>query len=287
MTPVIRIINKNNLNISPLNLNENMIYFNNDFHGQEPTIPIQGCLNVNISNVSASFNVKSHLNLRHLALHGHNVEYRREKAKLIMKLRKPSTTANIWSSGKIVCIGSASENDSKIASKRIARIIQRLGYAEAKFSGYKIVNVLGSCSLPFYIRIIQFSEKYKSDSQYEPELHPGVTYKIKEIKATLKIYSTGSITVNAPSEEKVKLAIEHIYPLVLPFGRNKILDDKCLVGVTGGINYREQNTRILQSTSHLPVLYHSPVGELIKNWQLNTFVPTVDKNHDILLNYTA
>lgn len=78
MTPVIKIINKNNLN-------ENMIYFNNDFHGQEenPTIPIQGYLNVNISNVSASFNVKSHLNLRHLALHGHNVEYRREKAVIL------------------------------------------------------------------------------------------------------------------------------------------------------------------------------------------------------------
>ena len=30
---------------------------------------------------------------------------------------------------------------------------------------------------------------------YEPELHPGVTYKIKEPKATLKIFSTGSITV--------------------------------------------------------------------------------------------
>jgi len=85
MTPVIKIINKNSLiNISPLNLNENMIYFNNDFHGQEENSSIsnsiQGCLNVNISNVSASFNVKSHLNLRHLALHGHNVEYRREKA---------------------------------------------------------------------------------------------------------------------------------------------------------------------------------------------------------------
>lgn len=30
---------------------------------------------------------------------------------------------------------------------------------------------------------------------YEPELHPGVTYKIKDPKATLKIFSTGSITV--------------------------------------------------------------------------------------------
>lgn len=30
---------------------------------------------------------------------------------------------------------------------------------------------------------------------YEPELHPGVTYKLKEPKATLKIFSTGSVTV--------------------------------------------------------------------------------------------
>ena len=30
---------------------------------------------------------------------------------------------------------------------------------------------------------------------YEPELHPGVTFRIKEIKATLKVFSTGSITV--------------------------------------------------------------------------------------------
>lgn len=32
-------------------------------------------------------------------------------------------------------------------------------------------------------------------SRYEPELHPGVTFKIKKPKATLKIFSTGSITV--------------------------------------------------------------------------------------------
>ena len=30
---------------------------------------------------------------------------------------------------------------------------------------------------------------------YEPELHPGVTFRIKELKATLKVFSTGSITV--------------------------------------------------------------------------------------------
>ncbi|XP_063612901.1 TATA box-binding protein-like 1, partial [Penaeus indicus] len=54
---------------------------------------------------------------------------------------------------------------------------------------------------------------------YEPELHPGVTYKIDYPKATLKIFSTGSITVTAPSVSNVQNAIEHIYPLVQEFSK--------------------------------------------------------------------
>lgn len=49
--------------------------------------------------------------------------------------------------------------------------------------------------MPWAIKITAFSEKYKKEASYEPELHPGVTYRIKEPKATLKIFSTGSITV--------------------------------------------------------------------------------------------
>lgn len=76
--------------------------------------------------------------------------------------------------------------------------------------------------------------------RYEPELHPGVTFKMKDPKATLKIFSTGSVTVTgknsfihsndfsefvflliiffpAPNVESVRIAIERIYPLVHEF----------------------------------------------------------------------
>lgn len=61
------------------------------------------------------------------------------------------------------------------------------------------MNVLGTCSMPWGIMIVNFSEKYKKDASYEPELHPGVTYKLYNPKATLKIFSTGSITVTGES----------------------------------------------------------------------------------------
>lgn len=60
---------------------------------EEPEIDIV------ISNVVCAFNVRSSLQLKEIALHGINVEYKRENGMVTMKLRKPYTTASIWSSG--------------------------------------------------------------------------------------------------------------------------------------------------------------------------------------------
>lgn len=170
-------------------------------------------VDITINNVVCSFNVRCHLNLREIALNGINVEYRKENGMVTMKLRHPYTTANIWNSGKITCTGANSEDQARIAARRFARQLQKLGF-NTRFTNYRVVNVLGTVTLPFAIRITQFSRDHPNQASYEPELHPGVTYRCKDPKATLKIFSTGSITITAPSVTNVRLAVEHIYPLV-------------------------------------------------------------------------
>uniref|UniRef100_A0A1B0GMJ9 TATA box-binding protein-like 1 n=1 Tax=Phlebotomus papatasi TaxID=29031 RepID=A0A1B0GMJ9_PHLPP len=155
-----------------------------------------------INNVVCSFSVRCHLNLREIALNGFNVEFRRENGMVTMKLRRPYTTASIWSSGKITCTGFS-----------------------VRFNNFRVVNVLGTCSMPWGIKIVNFSEKYRKEASYEPELHPGVTYKLKTPKATLKIFSTGSITVTAGSVAHVQAAIEHIFPLVYEFRKARTQAD--------------------------------------------------------------
>ncbi|XP_062593734.1 TATA box-binding protein-like 1 [Saccostrea cucullata] len=184
----------------------------NGFPAEEepPTIDII------INNVVCSFNTRCHLNLRNIAMEGSHVEFKREQSMCNMKIRRPYTTATIWSSGKIVCTGATSEEESRIAARKFARKLQRLGY-KVKFTNFRVVNVLGTCGMPFRIKIAAFSQKYPKEASYEPELHPGVTYKLKSPKATLKIFSTGSITVTAPSVANVQAAIEHIFPLVSEF----------------------------------------------------------------------
>lgn len=177
-------------------------------------------IDIIINNVVCSFSTRCHLNLKKIAMEGLHVEYRRENGMLNMKLRKPYTTASIWSSGKIMCTGATSEDEAKLAARRFARRLQKLGF-NVKFINFRVVNVLGTCSLPFGIKINNFSKQYPQNASYEPELHPGVTYKIKPLKATLKIFSTGSITVTAPCVANVQEAIEQIYSLLTDYKMEK------------------------------------------------------------------
>lgn len=182
-------------------------------------------IDIVINNVVCSFSVRCHLNLRDIALKGFNVEFRRENGMVTMKLRRPYTTASIWSSGKITCTGATSEDQAKVAARRYSRCLQKLGF-NVRFRNFRIVNVLGTCSMPWGIMIVNFSERYKKDASYEPELHPGVTYKLYNPKATLKIFSTGSITVTAASVAYVQAAIEHIFPLVYEFRKKRTPQEK-------------------------------------------------------------
>lgn len=45
------------------------------------------------------------------------------------------------------------------------------------------------------IKIPNFNMDLIFHFSYEPELHPGVTYKLYNPKATLKIFSTGGVTI--------------------------------------------------------------------------------------------
>ncbi|XP_039231396.1 uncharacterized protein LOC6525314 isoform X2 [Drosophila yakuba] len=183
-------------------------------------------LDIVINNVVCSFSVGCHLKLRDIALQGSNVEFRRENGMVTMKLRHPYTTASIWSSGRITCTGATSEAMAKVAARRYARCLGKLGFP-TRFLNFRIVNVLGTCSMPWAIKIVNFSERHRENASYEPELHPGVTYKMRDPdpKATLKIFSTGSVTVTAASVSHVESAIQHIYPLVFDFRKQRSAEE--------------------------------------------------------------
>lgn len=65
-----------------------------------------------------------------------------------MRIREPKTTALVFASGKVVVTGAKSEDDARLAARKFARIIMKLGF-ETKFTDFKIQNIVGSVRPPF------------------------------------------------------------------------------------------------------------------------------------------
>ena len=150
-----------------------------------------------LQNIVSTVNMGVKLDLKKIALHARNAEFNPKRfAAVIMRIREPRTTALIFSSGKMVCTGAKSEEDSRLAARKYARIVQKLGFP-TKFKDFKIQNMVirekcshsvtnicisqvGSCDVKFPIRLEGLVLTHSQFSSYEPELFPGLIYRSVE-----------------------------------------------------------------------------------------------------------
>ena len=91
-------------------------------------------MDVILNNVVATFSLGNAvtLDLIGLVLRGINIEMRGGKGYAQMKLKNPSATANIFASGKVTVVGAKSEAQAKEASRKFARIIQKIAVKHNK-----------------------------------------------------------------------------------------------------------------------------------------------------------
>ncbi|KIO19196.1 hypothetical protein M407DRAFT_150027 [Tulasnella calospora MUT 4182] len=171
-----------------------------------------------LQNIVATVNLDCRLDLKTIALHARNAEYNPKRfAAVIMRIRDPKTTALIFASGKMVVTGAKSEDDSRLASRKYARIVQKLGF-DAKFSEFKIQNIVGSCDVKFPIRLEGLAYSHGQFSSYEPELFPGLIYRMLKPKVVLLIFVSGKIVLTgAKVREEIYTAFNTIYTVLLEF----------------------------------------------------------------------
>ncbi|KAJ7758426.1 TBP-domain-containing protein [Mycena olivaceomarginata] len=171
-----------------------------------------------LQNIVATINLDVRLDLKTIALHARNAEYNPKRfAAVIMRIRDPKTTALIFASGKMVVTGAKSEDDSRLASRKFARIVQKLGF-DAKFSEFKIQNIVGSCDVRFPIRLEGLAYSHGQFSSYEPELFPGLIYRMMNPKIVLLIFVSGKIVLTgAKTREDIYTAFNTIYTVLCEF----------------------------------------------------------------------
>ncbi|XP_059161029.1 uncharacterized protein LOC131944443 [Physella acuta] len=171
-----------------------------------------------LQNIVCTVNLACKLDLKTIALRARNAEYNPKRfAAVIMRIRDPRTTALIFSSGKMVCTGAKSEDQAKLAARKYARIVQKLGFP-AKFQDFKIQNMVGSCDVKFPIRLEGLVLTHAQFSSYEPELFPGLIYRMVKPRIVLLIFVSGKVVLTgAKVRSEIYDAFENIYPILKGF----------------------------------------------------------------------
>jgi transcription initiation factor TFIID TATA-box-binding protein len=169
-------------------------------------------------NVVATVNLECQLDLKHIALHARNAEYNPKRfAAVIMRIREPKSTALIFASGKMVCTGAKSEQEARLAARKYARILQKLQFA-VQFKEFKVQNMVGSCDVRFPIRLEGLASSHAVFCSYEPELFPGLIYRMQAPKIVLLIFVSGKVVLTgAKKREDIYTAFENIYPVLQQF----------------------------------------------------------------------
>ena len=219
-------------NISTTNKNVSFKNWSNELHIDQEIQPI-------LQNIVSTANLGCDLKLRQIALQARNAEYNPKRfAAVIMRIKEPRTTALIFSSGKMVCTGAKSEEDSKKASRKYAKIIKSLGFP-VEFKEFKVQNIVGSCDVKFQISLSKLHMKLgkltinsnsmnnknrKYICHYEPEIFPGLIYHMLDPEIVLLIFVSGKIVLTGAKEKRqIYEAFEKIYPMLYKFKHENII----------------------------------------------------------------
>ncbi len=121
---------------------------------------------------------------------------------LVYRMKKPRASFLIFSSGKGICTGTASEKVAKEAIGNMLKLLKDMGIG-VKIPKIEITNIVASAKLDARLDIDKMAFELEN-SEYEPETFPGLVYKMKG-SVTFLIFGTGKIVcVGAKSTKDIK-----------------------------------------------------------------------------------
>ncbi len=165
-----------------------------------------------IENVVASAVLNQTLDLFSIVKAFPHVEYRPEQFPgLVFRIKKPKTATLIFSSGKMVCTGAKSEQQSRKAVHKVIKELKNNGIVILGKPEITIQNIVASANL--YGRIdLEKSVYALKRTMYEPEQFPGLIYRMAVPKVVILLFASGKLVcTGAKKEEQVYEAVNLLH----------------------------------------------------------------------------
>jgi len=113
---------------------------------------------------------------------------------VIYRIKEPRAAALIFSSGKIVCTGTRSVNEAKIAVHKVVDDMRKLGIDMPEKFEISVENMVCSTqiSTPEKLSLDEIAFSLEN-SEYEPESFPGLVFRVQDPRVAFLLFGTGKI----------------------------------------------------------------------------------------------
>ena len=170
---------------------------------------------IEIVNVVASAVLDQKLDLYEIQKKFPDVEYNPDQFPgAVFRLRVPKTATLLFSTGKMVCTGSKSED---MARKAVKIVVQKLKKEKVKIKKDAVVtvqNIVSSINLGGKIHL-EKTARTLPRSMYEPEQFPGVIHRMVDPKTVILLFASGKlICTGAKTEKDVYRSVNNLHSLL-------------------------------------------------------------------------
>jgi len=170
---------------------------------------------VAIVNVVASASVDQKMDLNEITSKFPDVEYHPDQFPgLVFRLRIPKTATLIFTSGKMVCTGSKSEEIARKAIKTVVQKLRKGGIKIKKEADVTIQNIVSSINLGGKVHL-EKAARTLPRSMYEPEQFPGLIHRMVNPKTVILVFSSGKLVcTGAKNEQDVYQSVNNLHSLL-------------------------------------------------------------------------
>jgi transcription initiation factor TFIID TATA-box-binding protein len=153
-----------------------------------------------------------------------NAEYNpRRFSAVILRVREPRTTALVFKSGKMVVTGARSEEDSLAAAHKYVAILQKVG-CPATCKDFRIQNMTAMWNLGFPVRLEGLLFAHSAQSTYEPELFPGLVFRLQDPKVVFIVFVSGKVVITGvKSMAALENGVGAFLPVLTAFRKKPLL----------------------------------------------------------------
>jgi len=170
---------------------------------------------VSIENVVASASVEQKIDLNVVTQIFPDVEYHPDQFPgLVFRIKSPKTATLIFSSGKMVCTGAKSEEQSITAVRTVVQKLRKGGIKIKKDAVVTIQNMVASANLGGKIHLEQAARSLPR-SMYEPEQFPGLIHRMLDPKTVILLFASGKLVcTGAKKESDVYRSVHNLHTLL-------------------------------------------------------------------------